>query len=162
VFLDDAEAHGPWVNRSVRAFADLTLWTTYRKILKHGRVIDSNSPDGALHDLRKRAKKFRYLLEFFQSLYPVKSMKIAIAELKQFQDHLGRFQDCCVQMQTLQSLRRGDIGEVATGAIDQLLADLAQQHRQSRAAFGERFARFDAKPNRVRYAALFKPARRGD
>lgn len=156
-FLDRPVASGPAAGMAVHRFADQVLWKAYRRIVKDGRAITRKSPDAELHELRKRGKKFRYLMEFFQSLYPPKPMKGAIAELKRLQDRLGLFQDQCVQMETLESLRSDDTGELASGAIDRLLAGLARQRQDSRAHFAEHFARFDTRDNRRRYAALFKP-----
>ncbi len=156
-FLDGAGAAGASAGMPVHRFADQVLFKAYRRILRDGRAITRKSPDAELHELRKRGKKFRYLMEFFQSLYPAKPMKGAIAELKRLQDRLGLFQDQCVQMETLESLRSEDIGDLAAGAIDRLLEGLAAQRRDSRAHFAEHFARFDTRDNRRRYAGLFKP-----
>ncbi len=158
-FLEGGTASGPSAAVPVRDFADRVLWKSYRRILKDGRAIGAKSPDEALHELRKRGKQFRYLMEFFQSLYPVKPMKAAIAELKRLQDQLGVFQDQSVQIETLESLRAGDAGDVASKAIDRLVAGIAAQQRDTRAHFAEHFARFDTKANRTRYASLFKPGK---
>src|SRR4029077_17207494 len=40
----------------------------HRKVLKRGAAITPDSPPESLHDLRKRCKELRYLLEFFASL----------------------------------------------------------------------------------------------
>ncbi len=156
-FLKDTEAAGDAAAMSVKEFADQALWKACRRIERDGRRIRDRSPDEALHDLRKRGKQFRYLMEFFLSLYPAKRMKTAITELKQLQDLLGLFQDQCVQVETLEELRNGDVDEVAGSAIEQLVDGLQRARAESRAAFRDHFARFDTKANRARYAALFKP-----
>lgn len=45
------------------------------------------------HDLRKKAKKLRYALEFFSPLYKQKDMKRYLRELKGFQEILGEMND---------------------------------------------------------------------
>ena len=58
-----------------------------------GRRIGDDSPAEALHDLRKKGKELRYLLEFFASLYAADVVKPMVSTLKGLQDVLGRFQD---------------------------------------------------------------------
>lgn len=141
-------------------FAARNIWKAYRKILEHGRAIDDLSPDEALHDLRKRGKKLRYLMEFFQDLYPRREMKPALAELKALQDHLGLFQDQCVQIETLGALGAGDIDPLAAAAVNELVDGLTNERRRTRAAFADHFARFDAPARRARFATAFKPSKR--
>ena len=62
-----------------------------------GAAIDDASPPEALHDLRKKGKELRYLLEFFAGLYPAEVVKPMVKTLKALQDTLGRFQDREVQ-----------------------------------------------------------------
>lgn len=156
-FLDGGSAQGKSAAMPIKEFADRVQWKTFRDILRQGRAIGRKSPDEALHELRKQCKKFRYLMEFFQSMYSKKSMKSAIKELKQLQDQLGLFQDQCVQIDTLEAFLSDDIAPAARQAIDHLLGGLSAQRRRTRAGFGDYFRRFDTKDNRARYAALFKP-----
>ena len=51
----------------------------------------------SLHELRKRCKELRYLLEIFGSLYDPGRLWQAVRELKALQDCLGEFQDTEVQ-----------------------------------------------------------------
>lgn len=81
--------------------ADQQIWKTYKKVIKEGRAISENSPAEALHDLRKTCKKLRYLLEFFQSLYPEKDHALLVKHLKKLQSNLGDYQDLDVQKETL-------------------------------------------------------------
>ena len=55
------------------------------------------TPAEALHDLRKKGKELRYLLEFFAALFPDDVVKPMVKTLKALQDTLGRFQDREVQ-----------------------------------------------------------------
>ena len=42
----------------------------YRRMVRDGNRIDDSSPSEALHELRKRGKELRYLLELFGSPFP--------------------------------------------------------------------------------------------
>ena len=70
-------------------------------MVRDGSAIDDDSPDEALHDLRKRGKELRYLLELFGSLFPADVVKPMVAALKDLQDVLGHFQDRSVQTDML-------------------------------------------------------------
>ena len=127
----------------------------YRHMVKAGSAIDDASPPEALHDLRKKGKELRYLLEFFaQPLSRAGASSRWCETLKALQDTLGRFQDREVQAQLLRALRRrgrrarrrrrgadGD-GSCSSSALD---GDQAA----ARAEFAERFAAFAAEPQRA-------------
>jgi CHAD domain-containing protein len=125
----------------------------YRRMVRDGRKIDETSPPEALHDLRKRGKELRYLLELFGSPFPGKVVKPLISTLKDLQDVLGRYQDRAVQIETLREIREelasengGPAALIALGpALDALLAD----QRAARDEFAERFGRFAAKEQRA-------------
>ncbi len=69
-----------------------------------GRIDDASPPE-ALHDLRKRGKELRYLLELFGGLFPGAVVKPMVSTLKDLQDVLGRFQDRAVQAEQLRRPR---------------------------------------------------------
>lgn len=68
-----------------------------KAVRKRARALTADSPPEALHDLRKRAKELRYLLETFAPLYGQPARK-AINKLKHVQDVLGAYQDTQVQL----------------------------------------------------------------
>ena len=71
-----------------------------------GGAIDASSPAEAYHELRKKGKELRYLLELFGvPLFPDEVVKPMIKSLKALQDVLGRHQDREVQTAMLRSLR---------------------------------------------------------
>ena len=47
--------------------------------------------------MRIEAKKLRYLLEFFSSLFPQPAMAPLLEQLRRVQDHLGHLNDLAVQ-----------------------------------------------------------------
>jgi CHAD domain-containing protein len=120
----------------------------YRRMVKLGRAIDDDSPHEALHDLRKKGKELRYLLEFFASLYPADVVKPMVKTLKALQDTLGRFQDREVQAAMLRDLRTDvagiDDGPAALMAMGLLVERLEEQQDEARSEFSERFAAFAA------------------
>jgi CHAD domain-containing protein len=138
-------------------------WRMYKRVLREGGAITPDSPAPELHELRKSCKKLRYLMEFFQSLYPPQEIRGLIKELKKLQDNLGDFQDLDVQIQTLkgftaQMQREAEVGTDTLLAMGALLKDLQEGKVQIRSEFQERFARFAARANQERFRALFHPA----
>ena len=75
-------------------------------MVRDGSAIDDDSPAEDLHDLRKKGKELRYLLEFFAALFPADTVKPMVKTLKALQDTLGRFQDREVQAHVLRDARR--------------------------------------------------------
>ena len=74
-------------------------------MVRDGSAIDDDSPAEALHDLRKRGKELRYLLEMFGGLFEPKVVKPMVKTLKDLQDVLGDFQDAAVESEMLRGLR---------------------------------------------------------
>jgi len=76
VFLKNEKNNAVDIHRiSIERYAAQTIWKTYRQVMKSGNAITKKSPADAYHELRKNGKKLRYLLEFFQSLYPRKKCR---------------------------------------------------------------------------------------
>ncbi|HEV2785069.1 MAG TPA: CHAD domain-containing protein, partial [Solirubrobacteraceae bacterium] len=90
--IDAPEGDRPDAARPVCEVAAKRIGKVYRRMVKMGRAIGDDSPHEALHDLRKKGKELRYLLEFFASLYPPEVVKPMVSSLKGLQDVLGRFQ----------------------------------------------------------------------
>jgi CHAD domain-containing protein len=137
----------------IEGVAGRRIRKVYRRMVRDGRKIDADSHPDALHDLRKRGKELRYLLELFGSPFPSKVVKPLVSTLKDLQDVLGRFQDRAVQIETLRDVREelasepgGPAALIALGAaLDALLAD----QRAARDEFAERFAPFAASDQRA-------------
>ena len=138
------------------------IWRVYRRAIKEGRAITQDSPAEALHELRKTCKKLRYLMEFFQSLFPDSEIKALIKVLKQLQDNLGDFQDYEVQVLTLRQFSQQMVKEDAAPAetllaMGMLIEGLERRQHAARAEFAEHFAGFDQQDNLERYRRLFHP-----
>ena len=126
----------------------------HRRLVKRGRRIDADSEPERLHDLRKDAKRLRYLLECFGSLFPSDETAPIVKQLKGVQDVLGTFQDGQVQSSQLESfaqdmLDRGNVGASSVMVIGLLVEQLEQRSHDARAAFADRFAAFDQRPVRA-------------
>jgi CHAD domain-containing protein len=148
---EDAEDR-PDAAAPIEAVAGERIRKVYRRMVRDGSAIDDDSPDEALHDLRKRGKELRYLLELFGDPFPRGVVKPMRSTLKDLQDVLGRFQDRAVQVELLRELRDelaaepgGPAALIALGpALDALVAD----QRAARAEFAARFASFAGKGQR--------------
>jgi CHAD domain-containing protein len=119
----------------------------FRKVAAQGSAITAASPPENLHDLRKRCKELRYMLEFFAPLHDQGAYKKVVGDLKQLQDCLGEFQDSEVQRDEIRALADAMLAERAAPAatllaMGEIAAKLALSQAQARADFGRRFARF--------------------
>ena len=153
----------PDAARPARDVAAERTWSAYRRLVRDGRRITPRSPAVALHDLRKDAKKLRYALECFGSLFDADDIAVSVRELKGVQDVLGAFQDCEVQKGALEGFGREMITERGASQAPALLAmgvlveQLDDREREAREQFVDHFARFDSKVVRRRFRRLFAP-----
>ena len=146
--------------RPVREVASQRIWRICRRMVKRGRPIGDDAPAAVLHEVRIRAKKLRYLLEFFRSLYPEQEIAGLVVELKRLQDNLGDFNDYQVQRKSLERFA-GEMAEEGSApvrtqlAMGRLLAQLEARQAAERSRIAERFERFASKENRKTFALLF-------
>ena len=136
------------------------IWHIYQRSLDEGRAITADSPPEALHELRKTCKKLRYLMEFFQSLFPPRRIKSPIRALKALQDNLGTYQDCTVQIATLkhfshQMVAEGDAPPDTLLAMGMLIDELERRQQAAHEEFADRFGKFDSSANHAHYRELF-------
>ena len=146
--------------RPVIEVASKRIWRIYRNAIKEGNAITAESPHEALHDLRKTCKKLRYMMEFFQSLYPSSDIKERIKVLKTLQDNLGDFQDYEVQVSTLkefshQMVAEGQVPPDTLLAMGILIDGLERRQHQAREEFSGRFIGFSQQDNQERFRQLF-------
>jgi len=137
----------------------------FQRVLKDGMEINDESPAESLHDLRKDCKKLRYLMEFFQHLYPGKKITRLIKSLKELLNHLGNFQDLEVQADKLREYARQMVDEGETPhstllAMGMLVDGLLRRQQQVRLEFAERFTKFSRPENQRIFKALFAPGSR--
>ena len=151
----------PRASEPARQLAAQRTWQAYRRLVRDGRRITPDSPATSLHDLRKDAKKLRYALECFGSLFDADEIAMGVKELKGVQEVLGTFQDCEVQKASLAGLgeelidERGASQAATLIAMGTLVERLDEREAAARAAFADRFARFDDPTVRARFRRLF-------
>ncbi len=152
-----APARGP----AVGSFAAARVNRTYRTVLAHGGAITDASPAEALHDLRKRCKELRYLLEFFASLHDESLHQRVLRDLKGLQDCLGGFQDGQVQQEELRAFAdrmKPEVPAATLLAMGELAAQLAAGQHRARGEFASRFADFSAPRAQRRMRELLSAA----
>ncbi|MEO8555597.1 MAG: CHAD domain-containing protein [Actinomycetota bacterium] len=129
---------GKWANRRIAQL--------HRRVVRGGSAISADSPGVELHELRKRSKELRYALEVSEPVVASGSHKHLVADLKDLQDVLGRFQDCEVQRHALHGFAEEMmVTGTSTGAvlaIGELIAHLGGEQDQARRDFHAAFARF--------------------
>jgi CHAD domain-containing protein len=131
----------------VREISAERLAGAYRRVLRRGSRITPESPAEDLHDLRKRCKELRYLLEIFAPVLDPDGVRGAVKELKTLQDVLGTFQDNEAQRDAIYALAadmmaRGDADSRTMLAMGEIATRLQESMRASRAEFAATFAAF--------------------
>ena len=160
--LEIRDASGPRRRRpTTAALAVSTTGRSFRRIATQGRAITPDSPPESLHDLRKRAKELRYLLEFFAPLHDPVAYRKVVSDLKQLQDCLGEFQDSEVQRHEIGDLADAMLTERAAPAatllaMGEIAAKLALSQAEARTEFAARFARFAGPAGRERVRVLLE------
>ncbi len=148
---------------TIKELADRRIWKVFIRVLEEGDAISDLSPSEALHDLRKSCKKLRYLMEFFQSLYPEHQIKYLIKNLKGLQEVLGDFQDYAVQEHNLK-LFSEEMMALNTPAntflaMGVLVQDLDAHRCKAREDFASKFADFKQEENHSAFKSLFAPSK---
>jgi CHAD domain-containing protein len=123
-------------------------------MVRMGNAIDESSPAEDYHELRKKGKELRYLLELFGTkLFDEEAVTPLIKSLKALQDVLGRHQDREVQIAMLRSsaeevstLPGGGPACMAMGA---LVERLRVDEQAARDEFAGCFAQLAAKRQRA-------------
>ena len=141
--LVNQEGHGP----GLPELSQERLAGAYRRVLRRGSRITPVSPAEDLHDLRKRCKELRYLLEIFAPVLDPGGVRSAVKELKTLQDVLGTFQDTEAQRAAIYALAAEmmvgeDPGSRTMLAMGELAARLQESMQSSRAEFASTFATF--------------------
>ena len=148
----------PHAKLTIKQLADRRLWKNYKRVLQEGDAITEESPAEALHELRKSCKKLRYLMEFFQSLYPENKIKHFIKNLKGLQEVLGNFQDLSVQECTLklfsEEMLNNHIHANTLLAMGVLIQNLDTLRGKARKDFSAKFATFKHEESQSAFKSL--------
>lgn len=92
--------------KPIKNVAEKRINKTFERCLQQMVLAIETHETSEYHDLRKTCKKLRYLLEFFQSLYPEDFIQALINNLKHCQDILGEAQDNRVYLGHLKQYRQ--------------------------------------------------------
>lgn len=125
----------------LKPFAATLLTQGQRRILKRGRHLDGADPH-ARHRVRIAAKKIRYAMEFFHSLYRPRQVRRYVAALSALQDALGWLNDAAVADGLLQELGKRRKG--LAGGIGFARGHLASATVPREAELGKLWQRFAA------------------
>jgi CHAD domain-containing protein len=158
----EAPAGGPLATTPVERLGAKRLRRITSRVLREGDAINDATPGEALHDLRKRCKELRYLLELLAPVFPVDQHGRVVKELKQLQETLGDFQDGEVQRDTVRSaaselLRTRPPDDTLARsllAMGRLAGEMDTRQARARAAFSDRWVRFTAPANLADLTAL--------
>lgn len=139
-FLSDSHEGGSAVfagNVNIETVARHVIARATGKVSKRARAITHDAPLSAVHRFRISCKKLRYLLEFFQGLYPPDEMRSLIREMKTVQDNLGDFNDLGVHVAMLQGFAGKLTGntEAASAAVELTTALAVEQERSRRSLY---------------------------
>ena len=153
----------PNAERPIGQVASERIYKIYKRVLKEGLAIDADTQAEHLHELRKNCKKLRYLMEFFQSLYPRKRIRGLVRVVKVLLDNLGSFQDLEVQADKLRALGRQMMDEGKAPAetllaMGMLVDGLLRRQGEVRGEFAQTFAEFAEAENQREFKALFGQA----
>lgn len=144
---------------SIKTLADKKIRRLFKRVLQQGQAITEASSPECLHELRKTCKKLRYLLEFFQSLYPTKAIKAFLQPLKAMQEMLGRHQDYCVQEQQLGEFSKElcvlNASSATLTALQALITVLDKNRQQTRHEFSQCFSQFSGHSTLSMFSRLF-------
>jgi CHAD domain-containing protein len=154
-----------WPKRAASPMRDVVeerILAAQHQLLTAGRAITPTTPAPLVHELRKDAKRLRYLLECFGGLYAAAVRKAFVSRLKALQDNLGMHQDADVHVTHLRRI----VSDLADGlpvdsflAAGQLVEQLEQRRAATRAEFAARFADYDSKATRRALRELLATAR---
>ena len=137
----------PNASLSTASVAVESIKKAWKKVIRHGRRVSKETTDSEIHALRIDCKKLRYLLEFFSSIFPHKSVAPVLRQLKELQDNLGDFVDFSVQLHSLSerlsALPAGKEEILLAASMGALMATLFQKQEEARSVFHKTFDAFD-------------------
>lgn len=153
----------PLARNKTSEVAVSTTRKALKKIIRHGRDISRIATDTELHALRLDCKKLRYLLEFYASIFPAKTLQMVIGQLKELQDNLGAFVDLSVQQDYLNdylsNLKPSTESIRLAASLGGLVTALDLEREKVRMNFHSTFDKFDRQETEVLFEELFNKYR---
>lgn len=104
--------------KPLRKVAGKRILSSYEKLCREGEAITKKSPPEELHELRKSAKRLRYLLESFGPLFADDEVETVAKPLRHLQKVLGEFQDADQEAERLLQLAGEAAMPLAVAAKD--------------------------------------------
>jgi len=162
----DTQDAGADASKPIGKVAARRIAVANDNLVARGRGIGPDTPAEELHELRKDAKKLRYLLECFGALLPPGERKAFVQRLKALQDNLGEHQDTEVHAAQLLAMSHelhdsGKAGAETLVAMGQLAGEFERRRIGARTEFAERFAAYDTAKTKSTLATLLESAARG-
>jgi CHAD domain-containing protein len=147
VLVLEDEVGRPDASRPIGELVGERVRKVHHGMVKMGRAIAPESPPEEYHELRKKGKELRYLLELFAAqLFDADVVKPMVRALKALQDVLGLHQDRDVQIEVLKDISQDLIsapgGARALMAIGVLIERLEGDANAARGRFAASFAEF--------------------
>jgi CHAD domain-containing protein len=136
-----------WQSLTVREGIRASLRRSTTRVRRLGNRLNARSRPGELHELRIKAKRLRYELEFFADVYP--ALKATAKACKALQDLLGTHQDACTATARLRryaSSLKKESGTASSlpAALVQLRRHQLARARNVRVAFADQWPAFVA------------------
>jgi CHAD domain-containing protein len=163
-YLENPELKGPPLENTSKAIyilADELVWNLYQLALEEGNAITNDTEAEALHELRKTCKKLRYLMEFFQGLYPENKIRELIHALKGLQDNLGEYNDLHVHRSILKDFIKHSSDTKTNKACKQVIKFLKKRQVKTRRRFAKRYALFSSPGIQEEFRDLFVESHKG-
>lgn len=161
--LDSADLPGG-ATRPLGRLVARRLERAHERLVAHGRQIDDGSPAEQLHELRKDAKRVRYLVDCFAGVIDGTAVRPLLRPLKGLLTTLGEHQDAEVRLtelaQVAASTGRRRRAAAQQRAIDELRALLDARHLAARAEVAHRVRALDAREPRRALVATVDRLRR--
>jgi CHAD domain-containing protein len=153
-----ADSHG---GPAAASLARQRIGRAFRNVVRRGKRVTADSPSEDVHELRKRCKELRYLLEVFKPLFADAQYRPLIKELKALQDTLGDFQDGEVQREAVREfaaamMEQGAAPPATVLAMGELAAQLDAHQLNARGELVGVLRPFLAKENRARVKTLVR------
>ena len=166
-FLQQPASQPPSAPNARRPLADVVFeraWRLSRKIGRLAAGLDEATAAEAVHDLRVRAKKLRYLVDVTPGSGEDANLKRVLVALKALQRVLGDFNDAHVQEQRLIECRAAIAAtapaDSSLGAIERLTAQARDRRERLRRDVVAEARRFRRRSVRSACRGAFRRTRR--
>jgi CHAD domain-containing protein len=144
-----------WRSLTARDGIRASIRRSAGRVRRLGNRLDARARPTEIHELRIKAKRLRYELEFFAEAYP--PLKQPAKACKALQDLLGTHQDACTATARLRRYasllkKQGEAATALPPALVQLRRDQLALARGVRRSFAEQWPGFVAIIDAVRHA----------